>query len=214
MENFYSWIFISIAFTAFILFILGTKGLKMELIVFILWNTIITSLSINSFFTDTKSLPPRMLLVIAPSICFVLMCYRKKQEIVLRKDLHLALHSLRLPVELMLHLLFLRGLLPREMTYQGWNFDILTGLSAIVLLLIAAFGKRTPKKTFYYWNLFGMIMLAIVVSIAILSAPSPIQILSKEQPNLAILQFPYILLPSLIVPLVLTSHLLLLKQNR
>lgn len=56
-----------------------------------------------------------------------------------------------------------------------------------------------------------LIMLTIIVSIAILSAPFPFQQLAFEQPNVAVLRFPYILLPSVIVPLVYLSHFITLK---
>ncbi|MEM9987092.1 MAG: hypothetical protein AAF804_18515, partial [Bacteroidota bacterium] len=49
------------------------------------------------------------------------------------------------------------------------------------------------------------------VGIAILSAPLPFQQLAFEQPNVAVLRFPYVLLPGVVVPLVLLSHLLSLK---
>lgn len=214
MEIICTWIFISITCTACVFFILGTKGLKKELIIFLLWNIVIGYLSNSGFFKNTESIPPRMLLVIAPAVLFVFLCYCKRQETIINQGFHLALHSLRLPVELMLHLMFLQNLLPRVMTYEGWNVDIVIGISAIVLLALRIFGIKSSRKFFYYWNLLGIVTLLIVVSIAILSAPSPVQIVSKLHPNIAVLQFPYTLLPSLIVPLAFASHLLLISGFR
>ena len=125
-----------------VFFILGTKGLKNEFLIFLLWNIVIGFLSNSGFFKDTESIPPRMLLAIAPAILFVFLSYRKRQETIIKRSIHFALHSLRLPIELMLHLMFLQNLFPRLMTYEGLNFDIVIGISAIVLLALRIFGIK------------------------------------------------------------------------
>jgi len=45
-----------------------------------------------------------------------------------------------------------------------------------------------------------------------LSAPSPIQKIAFEQPNIAILYFPFCWLPTFIVPIVLFSHLVAVRK--
>lgn len=59
----------------------------------------------------------------------------------------------------------------------------------------------------------GILFLLFIVSIAILSSPLPIQQLAFDQPNIALLIFPYTFLPTCVVPIVLMSHILLLKMN-
>jgi hypothetical protein len=51
-----------------------------------------------------------------------------------------------------------------------------------------------------------------IVLTAILSAPLPIQQLAFEQPNIAVMYFPFVYLPGFIVPIVLFSHLVSLKK--
>jgi D-alanyl-D-alanine-carboxypeptidase/D-alanyl-D-alanine-endopeptidase len=54
-------------------------------------------------------------------------------------------HAFRLPLELLMHRAYEHGLMPREMSYTGWNFDILTGIAALVLAIMLARGAgRRP----------------------------------------------------------------------
>jgi hypothetical protein len=101
------------------------------------------------------------------------------------------------------------------MTFSGWNFDILTGISAFLLLLYIVLTKRKLNSLFFLvWNIIGILFLLIIVSLAILSAPFPIQQFAFNQPNIAVLEFPYCFLPTCVVPIVLLSHLLLTGQQR
>lgn len=61
------------------------------------------------------------------------------------------------------------------------------------------------------WNLICLGLLLNIVVLAILSAPSPFQILAFDQPNIAITHFPYVWLPSVVVPIVLFSHLVAIR---
>jgi hypothetical protein len=54
--------------------------------------------------------------------------------------------------------------------------------------------------------------LANIVIIAILSAPTPMQKFGFEQPNVGVVYFPFIWLPTIIVPIVLFAHLASLLQ--
>jgi hypothetical protein len=62
------------------------------------------------------------------------------------------------------------------------------------------------------WNLLSTALLVTIIVNAITSVPSPIQTQAFDQPNLAILHFPYVLLASYIVPVVLFSHFVAIKR--
>ncbi|HQW96450.1 MAG TPA: hypothetical protein PLU58_11640, partial [Saprospiraceae bacterium] len=61
-------------------------------------------------------------------------------------------------------------------------------------------------------------LLLNVVVIALLSAQTPFQKLAFDQPNIGVTFFPFVWLPSVVVPIVLIGHLAairqLLKMNR
>ena len=59
------------------------------------------------------------------------------------------LNSFRLPLELILHELYKHGDLPVQMTWSGLNFDVLTGISALVLVMLR---RDLPKAVFWAWN--------------------------------------------------------------
>ena len=117
------------------------------------------------------------------------------------------LHVVRIPVEIVLLWLSLAGQVPRVMTFEGRNFDILSGILAPIVYLIAFRGGEVKRGLLIAYNIFGLVMLANIVTIAILALPSPMQQIAFDQPNRAVLYFPYIWLPTIIVPIVLFSHL-------
>ena len=118
----------------------------------------------------------------------------------------------RIPVEIVLYFLFVERFIPEIMTFEGQNFDIVAGISA---LFVAYFGfnKNIPnKKLLLIWNFISFSLLMNIVITAILSAPSPFQKFGLEQPNIGILHLPVSLLPTFIVPVVMFSHLVAFRK--
>lgn len=183
------------------------------LLFFSAWTILVSCLASTGFLTNTRALPPRMAFVLLPSCLLVIWAFRKLRGVNLNPDFLLALHALRLPVELVLHALCALHLVPRLMTFEGYNIDILTGVSAIFLLLYRRLtGRPLDRKIWIAWNIAGLLLLLVIIGLAVFSVPSPLQQLAFDQPNVAVLVFPYVLLPAVIVPLVLLSHLLALRR--
>jgi hypothetical protein len=76
------------------------------------------------------------------------------------------------------------------------------------------FNREIPPKVFIVWNFIGLIFPRYIVSLALLSSPLPIQPMAFEQPNVAVLEFPYSLLPTCVVPIVFIANVLRIKQTR
>ena len=121
-------------------------------------------------------------------------------------------HLARIPVELCLLWLAEDGKIPHLMSYAGWNFDIIMGLSAPVIFLLYHPRKYWSRLLFTIWNLLGIALVSFVVILGVLSAPFPLQCLAFDQPNLAILHAPMSLLPTAIVPAVLFAHIIGLRN--
>ena len=98
------------------------------------------------------------------------------------------------------------------MTFEGRNFDILSGITAPIVAWLAFRNQKTNRILLIIWNIFALILLFNIVITAFLSVPSPIQQLAFEQPNRAVLYFPFVWLPAAVVPIVLFSHLASLWQ--
>jgi len=109
----------------------------------------------------------------------------------------------RLPLELFgLHGLYLGGVMPRLMTYEGGNLDILIGLSApLVATLIATNDLSIPRlrRIVIAWNIGGLMMLGNVVLRGVFSIPSSAQLWAFDTPNLAVTTFPFAYIPGLFV---------------
>ena len=61
----------------------------------------------------------------------------------------------RLPLEVAMHAMYERGIMPVQMSYSGRNFDIVTGIAAIIVA--AAHGGRAgPRTSLLGWNLLGL----------------------------------------------------------
>ncbi|UOK42431.1 MULTISPECIES: hypothetical protein [Flavobacterium] len=122
------------------------------------------------------------------------------------------LNTVRVAVEIVLYWLFLHKTIPELMTFAGRNFDIFAGLSAP---FIAYFGFRKAllsRKVILVWNFICLGLLINIVVNAVLSMPLPLQQFAFDQPNVALLNFPFIWLPVFIVPIVLFGHLVSIRQ--
>ena len=218
MENIPFYVSLTLALTALLtIFIFYKAAGNSRTVLFILfgWMTIQAVISKTGFYTNASSVPPRFLLTIGPPLLFIIFLFLTKQGRSFIDSLNLkvltTLHIIRLPVELVLVWLFIHKAVPRIMTFEGHNFDILSGVTAPVIYYVV-FIKNKSYKWLLVWNILCLALLINIVSIAILSAPFPFQKLGFEQPNIALLYFPFVWLPSGIVPLVLLSHLTAIKR--
>jgi hypothetical protein len=117
----------------------------------------------------------------------------------------------RVPVEITLYLLYQHHLVPASMTFEGRNFDILSGLTAPFIYYLAARRTNFSRPVLIIWNIAALALLLNIVATAILAFPSPLQTIAFDQPNRAITFFPYVWLPSFVVPAVLYAHLAALR---
>jgi len=116
----------------------------------------------------------------------------------------------RIPVELLLHRGWAEGLVPVQMTYGGMNFDVLTGVLALLLAALSKLGP-VPRWLVAVWNLIGFGLLVNVVGIAMLSAPTPMRVFMNEPANVWVTRWPWVWLPTFLVPVALLGHLLVLR---
>jgi hypothetical protein len=119
---------------------------------------------------------------------------------------------IRIPVEIVLYGLYLNRAIPQLMTFEGRNPDILIGITAPILAWFCFKGDKYRKRILIAWNVLGLAFLLNIVLNAALSIPGPTQQFAFEQPNIAVLHFPFTWLPTVIVPIVLFCHLASLKK--
>ena len=195
----------------------AASGSKPVLALIIVWTSLQSILAWKGVFQDTEALPPKLMLFgIFPALLMILIAFLTQGGRAFIDRINLKtltyFHTIRLPVEVVLALLFHQGVMSRYITFEGTNFDIFSGLTASLVAYLAF--RAVPVKTglLLAWNILCLLLLLNVVITAIFAIPSPFQKLSLEQPNVAVLYFPFSLLPTVVVPLVFFAHLVALRR--
>lgn len=208
-------------FTIYIFYTASQRNRNLLLVIFI-WLVVQSVLALSGFFAVTTSLPPHfLLLMVVPAAALVFIFSTAKGRTLTEgfnvQQLTL-LHSVRVVIELVLFWLFLNRQMPKLMTFEGRNFDLFSGLSAPLVYYFGFVKNKMGVKTILLWNIVCLFILLFTVGNAVLSAPTPFQRFGFEQPTVAVLYYPFVWLPGLIVPVVVFSHLaairILLKKRK
>ena len=184
--------------------------------VLLLWTALVSLLSLQGILSDFESRPPKLFMVLL--LTFVAIVAFLTRPSFRRFLMHvppawlLFLQVFRVPVELFLWLLFVDGLVPVQMTFEGRNLDVLTGLTAPVAAFLCFGQGRNLSRLAALWNLLGFALLLNIVITAILSMPTPFRVFMNEPANTIVTQFPVVFLPAILVPLAYSLHFFSLLQ--
>lgn len=121
-----------------------------------------------------------------------------------------AFQGFRLPLELVLHDWADTGTIPVQMTFEGHNFDIATGVAALAVagFVLGTRRREAPRWMLWAFNVVGTGLLAAVIVIVLRSSPLPIK--SYEGPPLRLaLHLPYAWIGPVCVAGALAGHLML-----
>ena len=121
----------------------------------------------------------------------------------------IAVQGFRLPLELAMHEMYERGVMPVQMSYSGRNFDIITGATAFVVSWLVGSG-RGGRGLVIAWNLMGLALLVNVVTIAVLSMPL-FRYFGDDRLNVWVTYSPFVWLPAVMVLAALAGHLLIFR---
>jgi len=198
------------------LFIVSTHNNKKVLLIIAAWLTIHALLGLQKFYTNTSSVPPRFMFLILPPFLLIIFLFITISGRAFIDNLNAKtltyLHVVRIPVEIVLFWLFLYKQVPQLMTFEGRNFDIFSGMTAPIVAYLGFTRKKIPNSMILLWNFICLGLLLNIIINAILSAPFPFQKFGYDQPNVAVLYFPFVWLPCCIVPIVLLAHLAVIRH--
>ncbi|MEJ0032105.1 MAG: hypothetical protein WDO15_17785 [Bacteroidota bacterium] len=188
------------------------KNFKSIAIAFVAWAVFLTVWSLSGMASRFDTFPLNMApVLLIPFIAIILFTFSKSTQKLLSsipaKSI-VQLQVFRVFVELLLWALAVQNLLPIQMTFEGRNFDILSGLTAP----FAAMFLSRSKWGLAIWNIACLGLLINIVAVAILSMPTPLRIFNNEPANTIVAEFPFILLPGMLVPLAYGLSLLSLRQ--
>jgi hypothetical protein len=174
-----------------------------------------SAVALSGFYLVTNTLPPRLIVAVAPPLLFIAGLFSSGvgRRFLDGMDLKwcVLLHSIRFFVELNLYWLFLYKQVPALMTFEAGNLDILAGLTAPLIWWAFSRG-HIGRRGLLIWN--GICLLSVLNAFAraMVSAPFRFQRFAFEQPMVAILSFPFILLPAFIVPAAILCHLAVFRK--
>lgn len=202
--------------TTLYLFYRATPKSKGFILLLSVWLLVQSVAGISGFYTLTHAMPPRFQLLLVPPLVLTIVLFSTKTGRAFSDSLDLRvltiIHSVRIPVEIVLYWLFIGKAIPELMTFEGRNFDIIAGLTAPIIYYFVFVKQKWGKPLLIAWNVMSMGLLLNIILNAMLSASTPFQQFGFEQPNIAVLHFPFLFLPACIVPLILFSHLASIRQ--
>ena len=161
--------------------------------------------------------PPTMLFLVAATLALALGLGASPLGARLAAGLPLPVlvgaQGFRVGVELLLHRAYEVGLMPVQMSYAGLNFDVVTGASALGLAALLAV-RRVPAWVVGAWNALGAALLANVLAIALLSAPTPFRLFHDGPANVWVTRAPWVWLPTVLVLAAVLGHVLVFRRLR
>jgi hypothetical protein len=182
-----------------------------------LWLLYVGLLSYSGVVSNTALRPPGIVYVAFPAVLFVLFVFARsgvgaRIAAAFPFWVIIGMQTFRIGVELLLHRLWVDGLAPRMVTYQGGNIDIWIGLSAPLIAWISTRG-RAGEQLALAWNVVGLLTLANAITLSALTAPG-LNLIHSEVPNVAIGVFPFTYIAGFFAPLATALHALSIRGLR
>jgi len=159
-----------------------------------------------------KTPPPFALLVVGiVGVTVALGCsgYGRRLALGLPLWALIGIQGFRLPLELAMHALYERGVMPEQMSYSGRNFDIVTGITALAVAGLVCAG-RVGRRVALAWNILGLLLVLNVVTIGILSTPR-FRLFGDDRVNVFVTYTPFVWLPAVMVLAALAGHLIVFR---
>ncbi len=179
-----------------------------------LWLAATFALARWGFFQRFDVLPPRVMVAATVAIATGVTVMRRAAVRRPIDDTTLAviaaLQVFRVPVEVALHALYVRGAIPVQMTWSGRNVDVFVGLSA-PLVAYAFHRARIGRRALALWHVASFAALVNIVATAALSFPGPMRHFREGVSAALVATAPFVWLPTLLVPFAAVSHVVSLR---
>lgn len=180
------------------------------------WLIYLSVLSYTEVITDF-SFPPRIpLLVVLPLLMLMAISLfrRATTDFVATTSVGwlIYIQSFRIIVELIIWGLYKQGIVPIETTFEGYNYDVVVGLTAVPLAYYAKRDKISPLMLML-WNIAGLLILANTVRLFVSTVYFP-EIFGQDSTMIepAFAKLPYLLIAGFFMPLAVYIHALSIKQ--
>jgi len=193
------------------------KKKRLLVIGLLLWQLYIFIMA-SSNFLASYSFPPRFALAfILPSFIFTgIFIYKNRNNKWLQnipQHWLIYIQSFRILVEILFVFSVTKGILHKEASIEGYNFDMILAITAPIIGLLVFKYKTLSKKWLIYWNYSGLAILASVIYVFMTSIYKP-EIYGSNIPLLPIesFKYPYVLVAGFLMPLAVFIHVLSIVQ--
>jgi hypothetical protein len=178
------------------------------------WLLLLATAARSGWLSESGAFPPAILrlmgLTLLVTLGIALTPVGESLAASVRLRLLVAFQAFRFPLELMLADFHRAGKIPLEMTFHGWNYDIVTGLSALVVCWFAE-NDRFGARLAALWNWIGLALLFNVLRIAVAALPGPFHDSRYSTPNTLPLYWPGVWI-LFCVQMALLGHLLVVRK--
>jgi len=107
-----------------------------------------------------------------------------------------------------------RNVIPGVFALPAGIGDMITGLLALPVAIALAADTPAARRAAVGWNVFGLFDFAVAVSIGLMIAPGPLQLIVPSIPNATAGVYPNVMIPAFAVPSSILLHALSLRQLR
>jgi len=200
-----------------VLMIRSSRSLWWVVAVMVGWATVTSMLSFSGALASFESGQPRIPILVLTQLVFVVWLawfsgWSGSLAQIPQTSL-IGLQCFRIPVEFLLAEMADHKLLAMEMTFYGRNFDILAGVTAIMLAIwLRRDGEESLRPVVLGWNLMGLCLLTTVLAHGILSMPYPFQLLYLSVPTFVVASFPVVWLLTVLVPIAYLLHVVSIRR--
>jgi len=178
-----------------------------------LWLVIAAALALSGLLARFDLRPPPMALWFAVTLLLplvlVLSSFGRRMADALPLAALVGFQAFRLPLELVMHRAATDGIMPVVMSYSGYNFDIVSGITALVLGIALVRGS-VPRAVVLAWNTLGLVLLAVIGAVAFSASPIFLAF-GPENVNLWVTRFPYSWM-TIMVASALFGHVLVFRK--
>ena len=194
----------------------AVKGSRLFAALVALWIAMQCGTALAGYFKVTDTVFPRLLLVVVPPAVLLAWLFLTRPGKALTDrmnvDLLTMIHVVRAPIGVVMYWAFVDKMVPGEMTLGGGNPDILAGLSAPCIYYLGMMRGEMKWRLMVIWNFLCLGLLLNEMFRAVLSAPFFFQTIGLDQPNVLVLQCPFVLLPGAVVPILLCAHMAVIRN--
>jgi len=181
----------------------------------LLWVVYLVTLSSTGIIHDFDFPPKMPLFVVVPALIIIIFLLTRTATSRLLENVPIYLltgfQGFRIIVEVIIWLAYLEKILPVETTFEGYNYDVLVGLTAIPIAFYA-FRNKLSKGLLIFWNVAGLFILANTVRVFIFSGFFPELLGLESSIGIEFLTPPLLFIAGIFMPMAVFIHALSLKK--